>query len=205
MQSTGLLYATLSSPRIARHVEIPDCPVHRRSTAILTDQLQLHRIAYGYRGLSVDIPDVLNRTLGDHGPGDPHGGEKSVDLDPLRIHDVDDLVGGRRWSVDAGADRRHEQEFDGLAVLEFQGQNIARNPNDSPDKCLLALLGQGLESQNMAKGVHLIVGEVLERVLDHCGWSLRRIRDHWFDIAGRILGSWCIGIALLDGGTALLG
>ena len=35
--------------------------------------------------------------------------------------------------------------------------------------------------------------------------SLRRIRDHWFDIAGRILGSWCIGIALLDGGTALLG
>jgi hypothetical protein len=34
--------------------------------------------------------------------------------------------------------------------------------------------------------------------------SLRRIRRPWFDIAGPILGSWCIGIALLDGGTALL-
>jgi hypothetical protein len=34
--------------------------------------------------------------------------------------------------------------------------------------------------------------------------SLRRIRAPSFDIAGRILGSWCIGIALLDGGTALL-
>jgi hypothetical protein len=35
--------------------------------------------------------------------------------------------------------------------------------------------------------------------------SLRRIRRPWFDIAGPILGSWCIGIALLDGGTVLLG
>jgi hypothetical protein len=35
--------------------------------------------------------------------------------------------------------------------------------------------------------------------------SLRRIRRPWFDIAGPILGSWCIGIALLDGGIALLG
>ena len=35
--------------------------------------------------------------------------------------------------------------------------------------------------------------------------SLRRIRVLWFDIAGCILGSWCIGIALFDGGTALLG
>jgi hypothetical protein len=33
---------------------------------------------------------------------------------------------------------------------------------------------------------------------------LRRFRQPWFDTAGPILGSWCIGIAILDGGTALL-
>jgi len=34
---------------------------------------------------------------------------------------------------------------------------------------------------------------------------LRRFRQPWFDTAGPILGSWCTGIALLDGGSSLLG
>ncbi len=35
--------------------------------------------------------------------------------------------------------------------------------------------------------------------------SLRAFRQPWFAIAGPIVGSWFIGIALLDGGAALLG
>jgi hypothetical protein len=79
---------------------------------------------------------------------EPDQREQAVRLEAVGIVDMDDLVGGRRRRVDAGADPGHEQELDDPSLLRPQGKGVAVHHHD------LVQMGRGDAKSRLLPPLH---------------------------------------------------
>lgn len=103
--------------------------LHSIGLAIRNHRGIAHSVADFDLGLAVAVSHVFCRATCFDDTGDPDRIVEPLDLDPLGMDDVDQLIGRGRRCVDAGADCWHEEKLDRLSVAHLERQDITWNAN----------------------------------------------------------------------------